>query len=174
MNGVIRWIIIAAVVLLILVIAFIVTAIAVPGFSAVARDIAIVILAVFQFIGAFLTIALLITVLYAIKSLHELIQLQVVPRLNQVTAKVDGVLDNTRSVMRNVRESSDTITTTTVYTAERVVSPLIRVSSLIVGVRAAARAMAHLDDPLEQPEPVAADTATPDKPEAKNEQTGTS
>lgn len=150
MSGVIRWIVIAAVVLLVLALGFTIAAGFFPGFREATRDIFIVFAAAFHLIAAFLAIVLLITILYAIKSLHDLIQVSVVPKIEATTIKVDEVLDHTRSIVGNVKESSETINTTTTYTAERVVSPIIRVSSLIVGVRAAATALARRDVPADE------------------------
>jgi hypothetical protein len=145
--------VIAAVVLLVLAFGFIVLAGFFPEFRVATRDIFIVFAAAFQLIAAFLAIVLLITILYAIKSLHDLIQVSLVPKIEATTTKVDEVLDNTRSIVGNVKESSETISTTTTYTAERVVSPIIRISSLVVGVRAAATALARRDVAAEEAEP---------------------
>jgi hypothetical protein len=153
-SGVIRWIVIAAVVLLVLALGFIIVAGFFPEFRVATRDVFIVFAAAFQLIAAFLVIVLLITILYAIKSLHDLIQVSLVPKIEATTNKVDEVLDNTRSIVGNVKDSSETISTTTTYTAERVVSPIIRVSSLIVGVRAAATAMARRDVPADDAQQV--------------------
>jgi phage-related protein len=148
-SGVIRWIVIAAVVLLVLALGFTIAAGFFPDFREASRDIFLVFAAAFHLIAAFLVIVLLVTILYAVKSLHDLIQVSLVPKIEATTTKVDEVLDNTRSIVGNVKDSSETISTTTTYTAERVVSPIIRVSSLIVGVRAAATALARRDVPAD-------------------------
>jgi predicted membrane protein len=155
-SNAIRWIVIAAAVLLVLALAFAIAAGFFPEFRAATRDIFIVFAAAFQLIAAFLAIVLLITILYAIKSLHDLIQVSLVPKIEATTTKVDEVLDNTRSIVGNVKDSSETISTTTSYTAERVVSPIIRISSLVVGVRAAATALARRDVPSEDAQPTQA------------------
>jgi hypothetical protein len=72
------------------------------------------------------------------------------PEITKINTKLDELLDNTRAIVGNVRESSDTITTTTIYTAERVVTPIIRVSGLVAGVRAAASALARRDVQAEE------------------------
>lgn len=145
-DKLIRWIIIGAVVLAVIVIAYGVVAFLYPDVRVALRDIFIVILAIFQMIATVLVIVLLISVLYAVKAGNDLIQQTITPKIDATVVKIDEVLDNTRTIVGNVRESSDTLTTTTVFTAERVVSPIIRVSGLMAGVRAAATALAHRDN----------------------------
>jgi methyl-accepting chemotaxis protein len=130
---------------------FIALAILVPGFSETSRDVAIVILAAFQFIAAVLTIALLLTLLYAIKAINDLTQRTIVPKVDMLTVKVDEIVDNTRTIVGDVRESTGTVSTTTSYAAERVVAPIIRVSGLVAGVRAAASSLAQRDVPTSDP-----------------------
>jgi hypothetical protein len=61
--------------------------------------------------------------------------------------KLNEVLDSTRSLASNVRDSASTATQTTAFIGERVVSPIIRISSLVTGVRAAATTLARRDAP---------------------------
>jgi hypothetical protein len=94
-------------------------------------------------IGALLTAALLVAILYAVFSIRSLAKDTVLPKVNQLTIKVDQLLDSTRSITGNVKDTTSAVSTTTVYVAERVVSPVIRVSSLMAGVRAAAAFLAR-------------------------------
>lgn len=145
-----RWIGIGLAILALITIAFIVAAALFPPFREASRDIAIVILAVFQMIAAILTIVLLVAVLYAVQALQRLTRDTIIPKIDTATVKVNEILDNTRVVAGNARDSATTVTTTTVFVAERVVSPIIRVSSLMAGVRAAAGALARRGAPPEE------------------------
>jgi Ca2+/Na+ antiporter len=149
------WIGLGVAVIILIGVGFIVAATLYPDFRVISRDIAIVILAVFLMIATLLVIVLLLAILYAVKTVTKIAQEQVVPTINVLTTKVDEVLDNTRAITGNVRQSADAATTTTVFVAERVASPIIRVSSVVAGVRAAAISLAHRDNGKEadtQPE----------------------
>lgn len=150
MDGFIKWLKIGAVVLSLIFIAYIVVAFMFPTVREALRDIAIVILAVLQMIAVALAVALLMAILYAVRYIHKATQETVMPEITKINTKLDELLDNTRAIVGNVRESSDTITTTTIYTAERVVTPIIRVSGLVAGVRAAASALARRDVQAEE------------------------
>nr|WP_274703506.1 hypothetical protein [Chloroflexus aurantiacus] len=115
------------------------------GFRAAWRDVFIVILAALQLIGAVLSIAILIAILYAVEQINRLARNNVIPKLDEALAKANEALDATRTIAHNVRDSAQTATTTTTYVAERVVSPIIRISSLVTGVRAAATTLARRD-----------------------------
>jgi hypothetical protein len=138
-----KWIGIGLAVVGVITIAFIVAAYLFPDFRVATRDIAIVILAVFQMIGALLTIALLLAVLYAVRAINRLAHETVVPKIDLLTGKIDGLLETTRSITSNVKDTTATASTTTVYIAEQVVAPVIRVASLMTGVRSAARYLAR-------------------------------
>lgn len=138
-----KWIGIGLAVVGLITIAFIVAAYFFPDFRVATRDIAIVILAVFQMIGALLTIALLLAVLYAVRAINRLAHETVVPKIDLLTGKIDGLLETTRSITSNVKDTTATASTTTVYIAEQVVAPVIRVASLMTGVRSAARYLAR-------------------------------
>jgi phage-related protein len=150
LDGFIKWLKIGAVVLSLIFIAYIVVAFMFPTVREALRDIAIVILAVLQMIAVALAVALLMAILYAVRYIHKATQETVMPEITKINTKLDELLDNTRAIVGNVRESSDTITTTTIYTAERVVTPIIRVSGLVAGVRAAASALARRDVQAEE------------------------
>jgi hypothetical protein len=138
-----KWIGIGLAVVGVITIAFIVAAYFFPDFRVATRDIAIVILAVFQMIGALLTIALLLAVLYAVRAINRLAHETVVPKIDLLTGKIDGLLETTHSITSNVKDTTATASTTTVYIAEQVVAPVIRVASLMTGVRSAARYLAR-------------------------------
>jgi len=138
-----KWIGIGLAVVGVITIAFIVAAYFFPDFRVATRDIAIVILAVFQMIGALLTIALLLAILYAVRAINRLAHETVVPKIDMLTGKLDSVIETTRSITTNVKDTTATASTTTVYIAEQVVAPVIRVASLMTGVRSAARYLAR-------------------------------
>jgi phage-related protein len=138
-----KWIGIGLAVVGIITVAFIVAAYLFPGFREATRDIAIVILAVFQMIGAILTIALLLAIIYAVRSINRLARETVMPKIEMLTGKLDQMIDSTHAITGNLKDTTTTVSTTTVYVAEQVVSPVIRVSSLLAGVRAAATFLAR-------------------------------
>lgn len=144
-DGMMFWIIVGLIVLLLLTIGLFYLAWVYDDARATTRDIAIIILAVFQMISAVLTIALLIALLYAVRVIQKTIVNTVIPSIETTRLKVDAVIDNTTAITGNVRESAETTTTTTIFVAERVVSPVIRISSLIAGVRAAVKSLARHD-----------------------------
>lgn len=151
-----RWVAIGVGLLTAALLGFIVAAIFLgPDFRGAWRDVFIVILAALQLIGAILTIALLIAVLYVVNQLNRVARTNVLPRVDEAMVKLNDVLDSTRTLAGNVRDSASTATSTTTFVAERVVSPIIRISSLVTGVRAAATTLARRDLPAqaEQVEP---------------------
>jgi hypothetical protein len=95
--------------------------------------VAIVILAVFQIFSVLLLIALLAALIYAVIAIRDLASNTVVP-------KVSETLDQ-------VKDTAVATKNTTSYVAEGVVTPLIKVSSLAAGVRAAAVALARRSKP---------------------------
>ena len=139
----VKWIITGVAVITVILIAFIVFAIIFPGFREASWQISVTILAVLQMIGAILTIALLFAVLYAVNAVNRIAKDTVVPKIDLVTNKVNELLDTTKTIAGNVRDATSTTTSTTTYVAERVVSPVIRVSGLVAGVRAAATTLAR-------------------------------
>ena len=151
-----KWIGIGLGVVGLITIAFIVTAAIFPAFREASRDIAIVILAVFQMIGAILTIALLLAVLYAVNVIRNTanqlqlrVQTDVMPKIDALHGKLDQIIDTTQSITTNVKDTTTTVSTTTSYVAEQVVAPVIRVSSLMAGARAAATFLARRGAPQE-------------------------
>jgi MFS family permease len=141
-----RWVAIGVGLLVAGLLGFVIAAIFLgPDFRGAWRDVFIVILAALQLVGAFLTIALLIAVLYVVNQLNKVARTNVLPKLDETMLKVNDVLDNTRTLVGNVQQSVSNAANTTGFVTERVVSPIIRVSSLISGVRAAATTLARRD-----------------------------
>jgi hypothetical protein len=146
---VVKWIGIGLAVVGILLVAFIVAGYLFPAWAANTRDIAIVLLAVLQMISILLMITLLLAILFAVSYIRRLARDTVVPEINALKTRLDGVIDNTRSITGNVKDTTTTVSTTTSYIAERVVSPVIRVAGLMAGVRAGARYVARRGSPAE-------------------------
>ncbi len=143
-----KWVGIGVGTLTALLIAFVVGAAFAPAeFRAGTRDIFIVVVSVFQLISAILMVAILFAVLFAINQLNKLAKNNVLPKVDDAMTKLNEVLDSTRSLAGNVRDSASTATQTTTFMAERVVTPIIRISSLVTGVRAAATTLARRDVP---------------------------
>jgi hypothetical protein len=138
-----KWIGIGLAVIALITIAFIVAAYIYPDFREATRDIAVVILAVFQMIGAILTAVLLIGLLYAVFAIQRLTNNTIVPKIDMLTSKLDGIIESTQAITTNIKDTTSTVGTTTTYVAEQVVSPVIRVSGLLAGVRAAATFLAR-------------------------------
>jgi hypothetical protein len=138
-----RWIGIGLAVITVLAIAFIVALYLFPEFRVATRDVAVVIAAFFQIISTILGAALLLAIIYAVRAITNLSQNTLVPRIDALTAKVDQLLDSGRTIAGNVQDTSATVSTTTSYVAEQVVSPFVRVAGLMAGVRAAASFLAN-------------------------------
>ena len=138
-----KWIGIGLAVLAIILIGFIVAGYVFPAWAANTRDIAIVILAAFQLISVILMIALLLALLFTVFYIRQLARETVLPEIRQLGAKLDNVIEQTQTIAGSVKDTTTTVSTTTSYVAERVVSPVIRVSSLLIGVRTAASFLAR-------------------------------
>jgi hypothetical protein len=138
-----KWIGIGLAVLGIITVAFIVAGYIFPAWAANTRDIAIVILVVFQLISVILLIALLIALLATVYYVRRLARDTIMPRIEALNTKVDGVIDTTRTIAGNVQNTTSSVSTTASYVAERVVTPVIRVSGLVAGARAAATFLAR-------------------------------
>jgi signal transduction histidine kinase len=127
-----RWLIIGGVVFLLLIIALIVL-ISVNDAWATARDVSVVILAIFEMISTLLMIALLGVLIYAVMAIRTLASETVVPKVSQT--------------LDQVRDTAVTAKNTSTYVAQGVASPLIKISSVAAGVRAAAVALARRNPP---------------------------
>ncbi len=127
-----KWLIIGGVLFAVLIIGLIVL-ISVTDAWATARDVSVVILAIFQMISTLLMIALLAVLIYAVMALKTLASDTVVPKMSQT--------------LDQVRDTAATAKNTSTYVAQGVVTPLIKVSSVAAGVRAAAVALARRNPP---------------------------
>ncbi|WP_129671937.1 hypothetical protein [Candidatus Chloroploca sp. Khr17] len=111
------------------------------------RDIFIVLLGLFTLVGVILMIAVLLGLFYILNRIDRLARGTLVPKVDESIVKLNEVLDSTRTLANNVRDSSATVTGSTTFVAERVVSPVIRIASLATGVRAAATTLARRGAP---------------------------
>lgn len=144
-----RWIVVAVAVIAILSVAFVIIAAIYPGFREASRDIAIVILAVLQMVSVVLSVALLVAILYTVRVLRDVSQTSLIPKVTELTVKVDQILENTTAVTSNVRSTSSNVASTTTYVTERTVAPIIRLSGVFAGVRAAAGYLARRGTPTD-------------------------
>ncbi len=148
-----KWVGTAIATIFILLIAFVVGMYLAPvGIREATRDIFIIILGVFQLLTVVLLTVLLFAVIYAVNQINKVTSGTVLPKIDQAMLKLNDVLDSTRTIAGSARDSASTISGSTSFVTERVVSPVIRVSSLLMGVRAAATSLAQRNAP-EQPEP---------------------
>ncbi len=127
-----KWLIIGGVVFAALIIGLIVL-ISVNDAWATARDVSVVILAIFEMISTLLMIALLAVLIYAIMALKSVATETLMPKVNQT--------------LDQVRDTAVTAKNTSTYVAEGVVTPLIKISSIAAGVRTAAVALARRNKP---------------------------
>ncbi len=123
-----KWLIIGGVVFAILFIGVIVL-ISVNDAWGTARDVSVVILAIFQMISTMLMIALIAVLIYAVMALRTVATETIVPKVSQT--------------LDQVKDSAATAKNTTTYVAEGVATPLIKISSVAAGVKAAAVALAR-------------------------------
>lgn len=98
-----------------------------------AAYVAIVILAIFELVSVLLLTALLAILIWVILAIRDVTNDTVVPKVSQT--------------LDQVRDSATATKNTTAYVAESVVSPLIKVSSIAAGVRAAAITLARRNKP---------------------------
>lgn len=127
-----KWLIIGGVIFAVLIISLIVL-ISVANAWDTARDVSVVILAIFQMISTLLMIGLLAVLIYAVMALRTIASETVLPKVSQT---LDQVKD-TAAATKN----------TTTYVAQGVVTPLIKLSSVAAGVKAAAVALARRQPP---------------------------
>lgn len=127
-----KWLIIGGVVFAVLVIVLIVL-ISVNNAWATARDVSVVILAIFELISTLLLIALIAILIYAVMAIRSLATETVVPKVSQT--------------LDQVKDTAVTAKNTSTYVAQGVVTPLIKISSVAAGVRAAAVALARRTPP---------------------------
>ena len=128
-----KWLIIGGIVLLLL-------AIVIPwlllanGWADEARDLAIILLALFHLVTVTLMIILIGVVVILVNEIRNLAK-------NTLTPKVSEVLDNVKGITDNAKVTSTTAKQTASYVAEDVVSPVIKAAGLLAGVKAAAKSL---------------------------------
>ena len=127
-----KWLIIGGVIFVALIIGLIVL-ISVNNAWGTARDVSIVILAIFQMISTLLMIGLLAVLIYAVMALR--------------TAATETIMPKVSQTLDQVRDSAMTAKNTITYVAQGVATPLIKISSVAAGVRAAAVALARRRPP---------------------------
>lgn len=141
-----KWIGIGLGVLLLLLIASVVGLFLAPaGVREAIRDIFVIIIGLFMLVSTFLTIAVLLGVLFTMSRIEKLARGNVLPKLDEAMLKMNDLLESTKALAASARETAGNAVGTTQFVSERVVSPLIRISSLVTGVRAAATSLARRD-----------------------------
>ena len=141
-----RWVFIGLGVIFAAIIAFIVfLALAPVGVREAFRDIFIIILGIFMLISTVLTVGVLLALFYVMNRIDRLAKGSVIPKIDQATTKLNEVLDSTRTIADTARDTATNVSGSTAFVTERVVSPIIRLSSLVIGVRAAATSLARRD-----------------------------
>jgi hypothetical protein len=127
-----KWLIIGGVIFIVLIIGLIVL-ISVNDAWDTARDVSVVILAIFEMISTLLMIALLAVLIYAVMALRTVASETVLPKVSQT--------------LDQVKDTAATAKNTTTYVAQGVATPLIKISSVAAGVKAAAIALARRSPP---------------------------
>ncbi len=140
-----KWIGIGLTIIAVLSIAFIAVLYIFPGFREATRDVAVVVVAFFMIVQTLITVGLLLAIVYGVRELKRVSRQTLIPRIEALTAKVDMIVDNARTVSDTARDTVAAVGTSTNYVAERVVSPLVRISALMAGVKAAASYVAKRD-----------------------------
>jgi len=143
-----KWIGIGLGVLTLLLIAFIVGLFLAPvGVRESIRDIFVIVLGFFMLVTTVLTIAVLLGLLFTMSRIEKLARGNVLPKLDEAMLKMNDVLESTKALATSAKETAGNAVGTTQFVSERVVSPIIRISSLFSGVRAAATSLARRDAP---------------------------
>jgi hypothetical protein len=140
-DGMSRWLVIGAVVFVVVSVVFIVLAVIYPGFREAVRDLAIILLALFQLIGAIAMALVAVALLYAVKAVDATARLTLMPKLEEISRKVDELLQKTTSVTDDVKKTSTTVANTVSIISEQIVRPAIQVSSFVSGIKAAAEVL---------------------------------
>ena len=143
-----KWIGIGLGVLTLLLIAFIVGLFLAPvGVREAIRDIFVIVLGFFMLVTTVLTIAVLLGLLFTMSRIEKLARGNVLPKLDEAMLKMNDVLESTKALATSAKETAGNAVGPTQFVSERVVSPIIRISSLFSGVRAAATSLARRDAP---------------------------
>ncbi len=143
-----KWVATAIGIAVFLMIAFVVGMYLAPvSVREATRDIFIIVLGLFQMLTVVLLTVLLFAVLYAVNQINKVASGSVLPKIDEAMLKMNDVLDSTRTIAGSARDTVSNVSGSTTFVTERVVSPIIRLSSLFIGVRAAATSLARRDAP---------------------------
>lgn len=142
-----KWIGVAVAILVLLFIGYIVAAAVFPEFRVISRDIAIFLLALTGLFALIIVVAILAAILYAVNALNRTMQKQVIPQIAALNVKLDRVVDDAMVVSTNAKDTVASVSTSTIYVAEQVVTPLIRARSMFAGLRAALMYIARRETP---------------------------
>jgi hypothetical protein len=135
-DGMSRWLVWGGVAFLLISIIFIVLSIIYPGFREAVRDLAIILLALFQLIGAIAMALVAVALLYAVKAIDQTARGTLMPKLEEISTKIDTLLSKTASVTDDVKKTSTTVANTVNIISEQIVRPAIQVSSILSGIKA--------------------------------------
>ncbi|MFM2308810.1 MAG: hypothetical protein RLY87_931 [Chloroflexota bacterium] len=136
-SGMNRSLAIGGILLALITITLVVLAVIYPGFREALRDFSIIILALFQLIGAIVMALVAIALLYAVKAIDKSTRVTLVPKLEELSTKLDDVLANTKSVTADVKKSTAAVSTTVSIITDEIVGPAIKISGYIEGAKAA-------------------------------------
>ena len=100
-----------------------------------ARDLAIIVLAIFHLISITLLIILIAAVVVLVNELRN--------AKESIEPKVNEVLENIKGISNNAKVTSTTAKQTASYIAEGVVSPVIKAAGLMAGIKAGAKTLAQ-------------------------------
>lgn len=101
-----------------------------------ARDLAIIVVAVFHLISVTLMIVLLGALVVMVNELRNVAKDKISPKVSDVLENVKGITDNAKTTTTTAKQTAS-------YVAEGVVSPVIKAASLLAGVKAGAKALAR-------------------------------
>ena len=101
-----------------------------------ARDLAIIVLAIFHLISVTLLIALIGVLVVMVNELRNVAKETITPKVSDVLENVKGITDNAKTTTTTAKQTAS-------YVAEGVVSPVIKAASLLAGVKAGAKALAR-------------------------------
>jgi len=136
-SGMNRYMAIGGGILALITITLVVLAVIYPGFREALRDFSIIILALFQLIGAIVMALVAIALLFAVKAIDKSTRLTLVPKLEELSSKLDDVLANTKSVTADVKKSTAAVSTTVSIITDEIVGPAIKFSGYVEGIKAA-------------------------------------
>lgn len=137
-SGMTRWLTIGGGIFAAISIAFVVLTVVYPSFREIVRDLAIILLALFQLIGAIAMALIAVAILYAVKAIDTTARVSLIPKLEEISTKVDDILVKTSSVTDDVKKTTASVSTAAEIISQEVVKPAIQISSMLSGVKAAA------------------------------------